>query len=79
MHARIGRILTTVVGLVLLISACSGGTTTNTNSEDSTFRFQGILLHENSILVTDDAGGIIDYKGEQIKGSEPGPLPGQYK
>ena len=53
MRNRLGYIIATVISLSLLVSACSGGTTADTSGEKDTIQFQGILLHENSILVTE--------------------------
>ncbi len=55
MHARLGYIMAAIVSLGILVSGCSGGMT-NTGGEGEAFQFQGILLHENSILITESTG-----------------------
>ncbi len=49
MRSKSGYIAATVICLSLFVSACSSGVDTN----HETLTFQGILLHENSVLTTE--------------------------
>lgn len=53
MHRKIGAIAAAVVSFSLLLAACSGGPATDGDQDKDTLQFQGIALHENSILVTE--------------------------
>jgi len=70
MRNKSGCIMATVLSLSLLVSACSAGTTPNTSGEKDTIQFKGILLHENSILVTESTDQQLP-KGELISLSFP--------
>ena len=70
MRNKSGCIMATVLSLSLLVSACSAGTTPNTSGEKDTIQFKGILLHENSILVTESTEEQLP-KGELISLSYP--------
>ena len=52
MKARLKYIIVAVVILSLFVTACSGGYMTDSNEEVNTLQFEGILLHEGSILIT---------------------------
>lgn len=51
MRNRSGRIMISIC-ISLLVSACSSGTMPSTSGVEEKIQFQGILLHESSILVT---------------------------
>ncbi len=70
MKTRSKYIIVAVVILSLFVTACSGGGVTGPDDEGDTLQFEGILLHESSILVTESKADQLP-KGQLISLSFP--------
>ena len=70
MKTRLRYILVALVILSLFATACSGGGTTGPDDESDTLQFEGILLLESSILVTESKADQLP-KGQLISLSFP--------
>lgn len=65
MKSKLRYLITTVAILSLIFTACSGGDLTTPEDESNTLQFEGILLHESSILITGTKADLLS-KGQLI-------------